>query len=88
MVVRDHLLNMVDRNDGPDVRHIHRWRPTCTCGWAGVNRKRRADARRLFEAHAESQKFQARGGRGRRRTVGPGELTPTHMLPAELRPST
>lgn len=44
--VKGHRFSALDRGEG----HIHRYTPTCTCGWIGQHRRRVRDAHRLWMA--------------------------------------
>lgn len=84
MAESTHRLVLVDRCAGGD-RHIHRWKPSCSCGrWWGINARTRAKARTQFAGHfsaAKGEKLKTR----RRVSPGPQPLTPEHLLPEALR---
>lgn len=64
--------------------HVHRWAPSCSCGWVGVYRRRREDAAREWrETHKRAQeKLRARRGTT---VMRPRKPTPSHLLPEALR---
>lgn len=72
-----HRLTLVDRGRP----HVHRWAPSCACGWSGIPIRRRRDAEREYAEHRRQQ-----DGRGHRRAMAPPRpLTPLADLPEALR---
>ena len=76
-----HRLTLTDRG----LHHVHRWLPSCSCKWAGVPRRRRREAIKLYLQHKNGE-FDKRQ-RVKRGLAG-GVLqpvTPAHELPESLR---
>lgn len=68
-----HTMTMAEKR-GRHGRQL--FTPGCTCGWAGVGRRRRPAAAALYREHAET---------GHRDTAAPRPTTPLERLPEVLR---
>lgn len=67
-----HRLELRDRG----LEHVHRWQPSCPCGWTAVPVRRRDDAEDRYRQHLPKP---------RRRWYVPRRPTRTADLPEELR---
>lgn len=73
--------------------HVHRWLPTCSCGWKGIPLRDQDSAATEYRAHVQSETrrsrtVSSRGGarvRRSRQKPGPKPLTKPEDLPPELR---
>lgn len=76
-----HRLELNDRGLG----HVHRWLPSCVCGWRGVQRRRKQEAELQYAQHLAAEE----GIDKRRRRIGdapkPASVTPRSDLPEALR---
>lgn len=73
----NHALTIYDRG----LEHIHRFRPECTCGWIGVNRRRKREAEQQYKQHTRARE----SARRMAHSFGPASVTPNADLPIELR---
>ncbi len=62
------------------VGHVHKWFPTCTCGWIGRFRRRRKEAELQYRQHVNAQTMMVK-----RTGYGPQPLTRLDSLPENLR---
>jgi hypothetical protein len=76
----EHRLVIIDRGLG----HRHRWKPSCVCGWVGVQRRRKDEAESQYREHGACT---TGIDKRRRRLAGPvpQDVTPPDALPKELR---
>lgn len=76
-----HAFVLVDR--GPE--HVHRWKPSCTCGtWTGAQRRRKQEALKQYRQH----RVIVAPVTGRRKsTLKPRPPTPAELLPMALAPA-
>lgn len=75
-----HSLTIGDRGLG----HVHRWAPTCSCGWIGVFRRHPRDASKLYRRHLNGYQSARHTGMAGQRPVR-RQLTPVSLLPEALR---
>lgn len=75
-----HALTFMDRG----LEHVHRWVPSCSCGWKGVQRRRKDEGIKQYRMHVKGldllAKTQAAGTRPK-----PRKPTPVGSLPEALR---
>lgn len=73
-----HGLGLIDRG----TQHIHRWLPSCRCGWIGVPRRRKREAVDEHHDHLNALVRHSRKIAG----MFPRPPTPVELLPDALRP--
>jgi hypothetical protein len=92
MARRKHAYQVVDRTQvdreagvpgrfGRPVFHIHRYLPTCSCGWKGIPRTTKEAAAEEWRTDHRRQKEAIDASKTR---FKPKRPTPTHELPEEL----
>lgn len=66
------------------IEHAHRFLPSCSCGWTGVNRRQPQRAADLYRRHVNGQQRAAIAVR-KGTLISPRRPTAPELLPAALR---